>query len=289
MTGLETTERHGAPSAPERHRGATVAVVAEARYLAQREPTALLVALRARGLQPRVVDPAAPGALDALCGVRVAVARGRSPALLDLLAALEARGVETLNRSAAIRAVVDKEVMGERLEAAGLPTPRTAAGSPREIAAAFADGPFPLVVKPALGDNSRGVVVVRDRAALATLSHDERVLAQPFVEGDGRDLKLYVAAGAVWAARKASPVLDPGWRERPAEPIPVTAELRALALACGALFGLEAFGVDCVLSAEGAVVIEVNDFPNYSGLPEADELLAALVVERARAAVEGAR
>jgi ribosomal protein S6--L-glutamate ligase len=285
MEQLETTERH---AGPERHRRAgaddAVAVVAEARYLAQREPSALIGALRRRGVEPRVVDPAVPGALEALAQVRVAVARGRSPALLDLLAALEARGVETLNRSAAIRAVVDKEIMAARLEAAGLPTPRTVAGAPHEIAATFAGGPFPLIVKPALGDNSRGVVIVRDGAALRALTHDERVLAQPFVEGDGRDLKLYVAAGEVWAARKASPVLDAGWRERAAEPVPVTPSLRTLALACGALFGLDAFGVDCVLAPAGAVIIEVNDFPNYSGLPEADERLAALVVERVHSA-----
>jgi glutathione synthase/RimK-type ligase-like ATP-grasp enzyme len=143
-------------------------------------------------------------------------------------------------------------------------------------------------VKPALGDNARDVVIVRDAAALAALPHRERVLAQPFVEGDGRDLKLYAAAGEVWAARKASPVLDPGWKQRAAEPVAVTPRMREIALACGALFGLEAFGVDCVLAASGPVVIEVNDFPNYSGLPEADDRLADAVLERL-AAVRGRR
>jgi glutathione synthase/RimK-type ligase-like ATP-grasp enzyme len=262
---------------------ASVAVVAEARYLAQREPAALVEALERHGIAPRVVDPQDEAATRAVEGVRLAVARGRSPALLSLLAALEARGVATLNRSAAIAAVVDKAAMAERLRAAGLPTPPTLAGSPDEIARACERGPFPLVVKPALGDNARGVVVVRDRRALASLPHTERVLAQPFVEGDGRDLKLYVAAGHVWAARKASPVLDPGWKERAAEPIATTPRMRALALACGELFGLEAFGVDCVLAPSGPIVIEVNDFPNYSGLPEADDRLARAIVERVRA------
>jgi ribosomal protein S6--L-glutamate ligase len=259
-----------------------IAVVAERRYLAQREPSALLSELRRRGAEPRVVDPGDCDEAE-VGGVSVAIARGRSPELIALLARLEARGVATMNRSQAIQAVVDKEAMGARLAAAGLPVPHTVAGSPAQIARACAAGPFPLVVKPALGDNARDVVIVRDRAALDALHHRERVLAQPFLEGDGRDLKLYVAAGEVWAARKASPVLDAGWRERPAEPIAASAHMRELALACGALFGLEAFGVDCVLTPAGPVVIEVNDFPNFSGLPEADERLAELVLERVRA------
>jgi ribosomal protein S6--L-glutamate ligase len=263
--------------------GDRIAVIAEERYLTQREPSALLAALRRRGLEPLVVDPCDGRGAASLRDVKVAVARGRSPELLALLAALEARGVVTLNRSAAIAGVVDKEIMARRLEAAGLPVPPTIAGSPAEIARACAAGPFPLVVKPALGDNARGVVIVSDRAALEALPHEERVLAQPFVEGDGRDLKLYVAAGEVWAARKASPVLDAGWKQRPAEPLAATPAMRALALACGALFGLDAFGVDCVLTPAGPVVIEVNDFPNYSGLPQADDHLARLVDERLRA------
>ncbi len=282
MTCLAALQRSTESSSPA-IATACIAVLAEQRYLAQREPSALLAALRRRGLDPCIVDPGDPRAAAALSGVKVAVARGRSPELIALLAALEARGAVTLNRSAAIAAVVDKEIMGRRLEAAGLPVPRTIAGSPAQIARACAGGPFPLVVKPALGDNARGVVIVRDRAGLEALRHEERVLAQPFVDGDGRDLKLYVAAGEVWAARKASPVLDAGWRERSAEPIAVTPRMRSLALACGALFGLDAFGVDCVLTPTGPVVIEVNDFPNYSGLPEADEHLARLVDERLRA------
>jgi glutathione synthase/RimK-type ligase-like ATP-grasp enzyme len=82
----------------------------------------------------------------------------------------------------------------------------------------------------------------------------------------------------VWAVRKASPLLDRDWRRSSAEIVPLDARLRALAFACGRPFGLALYGVDCVLGPEGPAVIEVNDFPNYSGIPEADEVLADLVV-----------
>ena len=263
-----------------------VLVLAETRYLEQRQPSGVVAALRARGVAVEVVDPALdPGA--AWLPASVAVARGRSPAVLDALEALEARGVPVVNRASAIRAVVDKAFMAERLAAAGVPGPATRVVPGAELASALASGPFPLVVKPLRGDNSRGVVIVRDAAALRALAWAEPVaLAQPYVAGDGRDLKLYVAGERVWAVRKASPLLDPDWRRAPAELAPLDGPLRELALACGRPFGLALYGVDCVLGPEGPAVIEVNDFPNYSGIPGADEALAEVVAAFAAAGSE---
>jgi glutathione synthase/RimK-type ligase-like ATP-grasp enzyme len=48
------------------------------------------------------------------------------------------------------------------------------------------------------------------------------------------------------------------------------------------LFGLELYGVDCIETPNGPVVIEVNDFPNYSGVPGSDQLLADHVIFRAK-------
>jgi ribosomal protein S6--L-glutamate ligase len=270
---------------PSRTAGAIV-VLTETRYLEQRQPSGLVAALRARGLAVDVVDPAVdPGA--AHLPAAVAVARGRSPAVLSALETLEARGVPVVNRAAAIRAVVDKGWMAERLAAAGVPGPATCVVARADLARALAAGPFPLVVKPVRGDNSRGVVIVRDAAALRALAWEEPVaLAQPYVEGDGRDLKLYVAGERVWAVRKASPLLDPHWRWSPAELVRLDPGLRELALACGRPFGLALYGVDCVLGPDGPAVIEVNDFPNYSGIADADEALAAVVAASAAAGSE---
>jgi ribosomal protein S6--L-glutamate ligase len=58
--------------------------------------------------------------------------------------------------------------------------------------------------------------------------------------------------------------------------------MRELGLRCGELFGLELWGVDCVETPDGPVVIEVNEFPNYTAVPAADERLADHVLERAR-------
>lgn len=66
---------------------------------------------------------------------------------------------------------------------------------------------FPLVLKPFQGDNGRGIVVVRNADRLATLQWpEEMVLAQPFLDVGGTDLKLYAVDGAVWATNRTDPV-----------------------------------------------------------------------------------
>jgi ribosomal protein S6--L-glutamate ligase len=55
-----------------------------------------------------------------------------------------------------------------------------------------------------------------------------------------------------------------------------------LAHSCGRLFGLELFGLDCIETHDGLRVIEVNEFPNYTLVPGANQKLAGYVVRRAR-------
>jgi ribosomal protein S6--L-glutamate ligase len=87
-------------------------------------------------------------------------------------------------------------------------------------------------------------------------------------------VKLYAIGGEVWAVRKPSP-LAPNAAEP--ELMVVTDEARDLARRCGSLFGLELFGVDCVQSERGLSVIEVNDYPNYSCVPDAGVRIADLI------------
>ena len=66
--------------------------------------------------------------------------------------------------------------------------------------------------------------------------------------------------------------------------IPVTPELRTLALKVGELFGLDLYGVDVVQTAEGWVGVDINDFPSFSGVPEAVVLIATFILHVARRA-----
>jgi ribosomal protein S6--L-glutamate ligase len=279
--------------AAAQNQGFEVCVLVEERYLTQAQPAGVVQALESRGVGVRtVVAEAASADLSGgswTRGSSVVLARGRSDAMIGLLRSAEQSGVPVVNTAAAIQGVVDKAGQAATLSASGLPTPTTGLGSPVALAQRD-DLPFPLILKPVVGDNARGLVVGR--------SHDERrevawrepvALAQAFHRGDGCDLKVYVAGRAVWAVRRPPPIeVDGSKRETddPGVPVRVTPLLRSVARACGRLFGLRLFGVDCVLGPGGApMVVEVNDFPNYRGLPAgADEVLADIVLARATTA-----
>jgi ribosomal protein S6--L-glutamate ligase len=272
-------------------------VVAEPRYLSQRQPAGLVEALRAAGHRVELLEQAAPATASRLAArpPDVLVARGRSDELLELLEEAEAAGVPVVDRASSVRAVRDKARMDHRLRHGSVALPRACRATRAELAA-LPDDAFPLILKPRFGDNARGVRLVRDRHALAGAGidgagrgPDGELLAQSFVPGDGRDLKLYGAGSEVVAVRRPAPVaLLPGRPPPPSpvEPVPVTAALRALAHRCADIFGLSLYGVDCVETRAGPVVIEVNDFPNFTGVPDADVLLAAHVT---RVALRGVR
>lgn len=266
--------------------GALVLLV-EDRYRTQRQPAGLLAALARCEVPVAVVDP---GVLvhrlegrPWVGGASVIVARGRSAPLLSALVIAERFGVPTVNRSAAVAAVRDKAAMAAALVAARLPTPPTWFGPRAELAGCIPSGAYPLVLKPVFGDNGRDVRLVTTPHELATLPWPETMgVAQSFVPGDGADLKVYAIADRLWAVRAPSPlgVHATATPENPS-PTPLTPELASMTRACGALFGLELFGVDFLVTPDGPVVVEVNDFPNYRSVPEADEALAQHVL-RAR-------
>ena len=260
-------------------------VLVEARYLAQAQPVGLIRTLREAGCRVTVTDPGASlldvGDTRWLEGLDLVVARGRSTDLLTRLSAAEAEGVTTLNSRRAIDAVVDKAHMATQLQAAGVPTPATWIGSIEQVRRNVPASAFPLILKPVFGDNCRGIVVVQTPAQLAALAWNEPcVIAQELLPSAGFDIKLYAIGERVWAVRKSS-ALHGGAGE--ATLLPLTPAWRELALRCGSLFGLQLFGVDCIDHQGELKVIEVNDFPNYSGVPEADLLLARHIENRARA------
>ena len=273
-----------------------IGLLIERRYLAQRQPSGLVEELRRRGCAVTTIDPGSSAISltddSWLMGIDVCVARGRSDAVLTRLLAAERHGLPTINRASSVAAVVDKASMAVALASAGIPTPPTTLGSPAQLVAELRSDLYPVVVKPLRGDNCRGVEICASADAVGRAAPAEKpLLCQPFLSGDGSDLKLYAVGESVWAVRKPSPLFRTGSPSNghggptDATPVELTGSMRELALRCGELFGLELFGVDCLLTSSGPVVIEVNEFPNYSGVPDADAALADHVlatVARAR-------
>ncbi|MDN0198595.1 hypothetical protein [Streptomyces sp. S.PNR 29] len=279
-----------------------VVVLTDSRYLGQRMPGALLDALRARDVpavqaradrlvaEVRAEGIAAPEPIrerrrapPALRPGDLVVPRTRNAFALSLLLQAELRGVRTVNRWEAVQAVRDKPYAVLRLARAGVPTPRTFLADRPESLAGLPATAWPLLLKPPYGDNGQGIVRVDSPRELERLHWPEgMVLAQQYVDVAGVDVKLYGAGQQVWAVRRPSPLRAPEKPGQADEPVrlPVTRELGELARACRDVFGLELYGVDVLPSPDGPLVVDVNDFPNYTGIAEAPGAVADLVAAR---------
>lgn len=200
---------------------------------------------------------------------------------LSILEAAEAAGIPTINHSRAIRLVRDKAIATARAIAHNLPTPLTYFVAHPSLLSQVPVDDYPLVIKPTNGSSCRAIYKVNSPADLAALDTSEAgnsfFLAQHYVENSGYDVKLYVAGAQVFAIAKRSP-LHPDV-EVNKHLIPINLEWRELALRVGEIFGLDIYGLDIVETANGPVVVDVNDFPSFGRVPDAINLVAAQIVD----------
>jgi len=261
-----------------------IGILAEARYLAQNQPMGLCRELERRGHELHLIDPQKTfyvmGDDRWMDGLDILVGRGRSWGLLALLNWAERSGKITINRQEAISAVHNKAHMSLAFAASGLPVPQTYLGSVSQLAEGIPSSAYPIILKPIFGDNSKGLLVIRTPDEMAAADWPEPVaLAQRYFQTDGYDLKLYGIADRVWAIRKRSP-FNEAREQIPEGLVPLTPELEELGIRSGRLFGLDLFGVDCILTEQGPQIIEINDYPNYTSVPNADAELADYVLGR---------
>src|SRR5919206_2916505 len=205
---------------------------------------------------------------------------------LSLLEAAEAAGLPTINNARSIRLVRNKAVAIAVARAHGLPIPPTYFVAHPRLLTLIPPEDYPLVIKPSKGSACRDVYRVHHPADLATLALPDGahafLLAQRYVQNTGFDIKLYVMGTQVYAVRKKSP-LHPDMNGSEGL-IPVTPELRQLALNVGKLFGLDIYGVDVVETPKGWVGLDINDFPGFKGVPGAVALIATFLLHVARRA-----
>ena len=202
---------------------------------------------------------------------------------LIILEAAEAAGILTINNSRSIRLVREKAVAATFARAHGLPIPTTYFAAHLRLFRQIPPTEYPLVVKPNNGSSCRSIYRLASPADLATLEIEEQesyFLAQRYVENTGYDIKLYVTGKEVYAVAKKSPL----HAEVPEGLIPLTPQLRRLALEVGKLFGLDIFGLDVVETSQGLVLLDINDFPSFGLVPRAVARVSEYVLHAARQA-----
>jgi ribosomal protein S6--L-glutamate ligase len=204
---------------------------------------------------------------------------------LSILEAAEAVGIPTINNPRAIRLVRDKAVAAAFARAHGLPIPPTYFVAHPRLLKQIPPEDYPLVVKPSNGSSCRGIYRLNSPEDLEALviaeANDSFFLAQRYAENTGFDIKVYVTGPEVYAAIAKKSPLHANVTE---EFIPLTPELRKLALSIGKIFGLDIYGIDVVETPQGLAVLDINDFPSFGRVPGAVRRIAEYIIHAAKRA-----
>lgn len=195
---------------------------------------------------------------------------------------LAAAGVEVVNSADATELCGDKWRTTMALEAAGVPTPRTALGlTPEATLDALEAIGYPALIKPLVGSWGRLVAQLPDRVSaqgvleyVAALPGPQSHLGyvQELIDKPDRDIRVIVVGGEVLGAvYRTSPALRTnvalGGQTRPCE---VTPEINKFSIDAAAAVGADIAGVDLIEDRDGRLlVLEVNHRVEFTGFQSA--------------------
>ena len=207
---------------------------------------------------------------------------------LDVAQYVEQQGALVVNSWAASVACQDRLRMTEYMVKNGLPWPQTQSFvTLTELLAQSESGiqiPYPFILKSRYshrGDLVEKVESKKQIEALAETWGQEPVIVQELVASDGWDIKVWVIDEHIYAARRRTPLDATASKEE----FPIsTGELSELFLSTiveiGRVFHLRLYGVDLLITKQGSIVVDINAFPGFRGVPDAENALVKLV-ERA--------
>jgi ribosomal protein S6--L-glutamate ligase len=211
--------------------------------------------------------------------------KSHAPQALDVAHHLEQKGALVVNSWASSMACQDRVAMAQRMNDARLPWPRTLSFPSLDDLLAqpafLATLAFPLIIKSYYshrGDLVDKVRSVDDLHNLAEQWGSEPVVLQEFAAGDGWDIKLWVIDRQIFAARRRTPLDASAAKEdHPISAEELPQEWARITLEIGRAFQLRLYGVDLLMTEGGPMIVDVNSFPGFRGVPGADSALAALV------------
>ncbi len=217
--------------------------------------------------------------------------KSHAPQALELAQALEQNGHQVVNSWSSSLTCQDRTLMTEQMRAAHLPWPQTRTFATLTEAASdpalSTSSDWPLIIKSRFSHRGDLVDKLKNLEQLETLLANwsqEPVVFQEFIAGDGWDIKLWIIDQHVFAARRRTPLESGASKEDfpiPADELPV--EWRDLALAVGRAFKMPLYGVDLLITEKGPLIVDVNAFPGFRGVPGASEAMVDLVERLLRA------
>jgi len=192
---------------------------------------------------------------------------------MDVLLELERRGLPIFNPPRTIETSVDKYLTLCRLQAAGIPIPRTSVSQTMETAMEqFSQLSGDVIAKPIFGSMGRGLSRLQNDVQAETcfaemLRNGEVVYQQQFIDHGGSDLRLLVIGDEVLAMKRCNADhwltnIAQGATGHPHQPTEKEIEL---ALCTAAAVGGSIAGVDMVYDSntKQPYVLEVNSAPSW--------------------------
>lgn len=198
---------------------------------------------------------------------------------LSLAGALYVRGARILNPYPSCALTQNKIIVSRLLSEAGVPAPRSWVTADFSLLEEIA-AETPLIIKPYMGHRGAGITKITSPADLKGLTPpDYPMIVQELIPGHGEDLKVYVAGEEVHGVQK--PFSETSFSV-PGRPVPISDEVREIALKVGKICGLGLYGLDIIESPRGPFVVDVNYFPGYKGVPNAARMIADYIDQYAQ-------
>ncbi|MEM4700179.1 MAG: RimK family alpha-L-glutamate ligase [Candidatus Nezhaarchaeales archaeon] len=196
---------------------------------------------------------------------------------VTLLEHLEASGVVLMNPLDPLLTTRDKYRTLYKLEAEGIPVPRTLVCEDLRAAYEYSKRMKKVVVKPLMGSRGYGSVFIEHPEVafriLKTLASTRHPLyVQEYIDKPARDIRAFVVDDRLVAAMyRYAPKGE--WRTNIAQggegrPCKLDKDYAEVALRAVRALGLWYAGVDVVEGPSGPIVIEVNGSPDWRELAE---------------------
>nr|NLD40516.1 ATP-grasp domain-containing protein [Actinomycetales bacterium] len=237
---------------------------------------AMIEHLEAAGATVRRVYPDEGATVPAPGEVDLVVLKSKTPAALELARQYHEAGIASFNTYPVTVLCRDKIATTRALEQGGVPVPTTwAVQDATELATHLADGP--LIVKPYRGSQGRGIEVVRTPEELGGIDHGgDVILAQRYMEPDGKDRKIYRIGDEVFCVERVWPPTN--YEEKLGRLVEIPPAVEAAARASGDALGIDTYGVDIIEHHGEPYVVDLSSFPGFKGVPDAGARLARRIL-----------
>ena len=211
--------------------------------------------------------------------------KSHAPQALDVAHVLEQQGAIVINSWASSLACQDRVSMTQHMVEAHLPWPQTQSFDRLESLLSQPDTltslAYPLILKSRYSHRGDLVEKIQSQEQLQQLVAEwsqEPVILQALVASDGWDIKVWVIDQHIYAARRRTPLEANASKEDfPLTTSDMPEQLSHIIREIGRVFHLHLYGVDLLMTEQGPMVVDINSFPGFRGVPDADTALVNLV------------